>query len=80
MLADTFTLWTVYEKPKDYPDKWVCRRWEMDKDDSAMLATSDVITGTSYAAVITALLSQTVGLVRIARDPSDDPCIVESWL
>lgn len=31
---EVLSLWTVYERPLDYPDKWVARRFELDRPTS----------------------------------------------
>jgi hypothetical protein len=69
-------MWIIYDHPKDCPDKWVARMWKFDR--THYVPTSDVLT----AAKLDTLRSQMMqhGLVCIARDPADDPTIVEAWL
>lgn len=65
-------IWTVYDHPKDFPNSFVARRFEMDK------ITDDVI----EAATLDALREKfaNCGLVCLTRHPNDDPCILETWL
>ena len=69
-------MWTVYEKPSDYPDTCVARRHDVGKGGKP-LATSHIITG-SLASLRTLFLS--AGLTAIPRHQKDDPVIVEVWL
>ncbi len=64
--------WTVYDHPSDHPDVFVARRWDGDKP------TTDHVTSPDLDAIRYAL--DKLGLVRIMRQPNDDPCIVETWL
>ena len=66
-------IWTIYNRPLDYPDKFVVRVWygtsaevETTTHDSLDDARESIIArGGSF------------GLIRSERD---DPCIVESWI
>jgi hypothetical protein len=72
---NVLNVYTVYRQPKDYPDGYVIRRHKVDKEGSA--PTSEAAFGATLEEVRTHL---PWGLYRIDRDPSDDPCIVESWI
>lgn len=69
---------TIYEKPKDYPDKFVVRRWgvvhgrSMPVPDPKAWAVTDSLE--------MARKSLPRGLYRTARHPQDDPVIVETWV
>lgn len=70
-------LWTIYERPLDYPDGFVVRLHR-------------VLPGMSVAtnhAVVAESLEEARGLIpgrcsmlRVPRSPQDEPQIVESWL
>jgi len=66
-------LWTIYRNPRDYPNQYVARRFELDKP------TADVLVAPSLARI-----RMLVGLegvdACIPRAPADDPCIVEVWI
>lgn len=67
-------LWTIYEKPRDYPDRWVVRRFSITTagavSDEVQLADSldearELIPPTRY---------------NLGRTPNDEPQIVETWV
>jgi hypothetical protein len=64
-------LWTVYENPRDYPGKFVAR-----------LFLNDEPTQIHHVAATLWQLLEMIpeNLVRIPRDPQDDPCILEVWI
>jgi hypothetical protein len=66
------SLWTVFDHPKDFPDTFVARRFEAGNG-----PTDDVVSG--ELALIREAMTR-CGLYRLARAPSDDPKIVETWL
>lgn len=63
--------WIIYDHPRDFPDDFVARRF------GTGIPTDDVIVGP-----LEALREhlENLGLVRIARHPTDDAVIVETWL
>jgi len=67
--------WTIYDRPKDYPDQFVARCWRISP--GKLQPTGDMFTGDTLDEV-RALLPY--GLVRVTRYPDDDPKIVETWL
>ncbi|MBA1280302.1 hypothetical protein [Stutzerimonas stutzeri] len=71
---DQLSIWTVYERPLDHPEKFVARRWVSTPQPSA---TNDVL----FADDLDGLrLLLPAGLVQIPRLPGDDPVIVETWI
>jgi hypothetical protein len=77
MTAEPLVMWTVYNRPKDYPDRCVARAWLV-IDAPEPVATGSVIIGATLAGVREQLARD--GLVCLARRPEDDPAIVETWL
>ena len=73
---DALAIWTVYAGPADYPDHFVARKFLVGRHNQA-IATQDMFVADSIDEV-RALLPP--GLVCFVRAPSDDLCIVESWL
>jgi len=69
------SIWTVYDKPKDYPDTFVARRFEAGGGTSG--PTGDVVTG-DLKQIREAM--QMNGLYCMHRAPSDDLRIVETWM
>ena len=70
-VKENVTLWTVYKHPRDYPDKFVARKFIMDKP------TSEILICESLEEVRMLLPP---GLTRIERDEDDKPVIVEVWM
>lgn len=74
----TLPMWVVYESPKDFPGKFVTRRWlvlpgcEKPQPDRDPVAVCDTLEE-ARAAV-------RPGSVRLERHDLDDACIVEVWL
>jgi hypothetical protein len=64
------SLWTIYDRPADYPDGFLARRFENDQP------SDDVLVGT-LEALRRYFLER--GLVCVTADPEDDPVIVETW-
>jgi hypothetical protein len=69
--------WVIYDHPKDFPDGFIARRWEVGGGLREPLATEDALTGT-----LANLRSGfwRAGLTCLTRSPEDDPKIVETWL
>jgi hypothetical protein len=70
------TGWSVYKRPKDYPDFFVARRWEI-RHGGDIVMTDNIIIAENLRS-LRGLLP--LGLTRLTREPDDDPCIVEVWL
>lgn len=64
--------WTIYDHPKDYPDGFIARQWIGDQPTSLTMVANDI-------EHLRAPLRAT-GLIQMVRHPSDDPCIVETWI
>lgn len=66
------SIWTIYDNPKDYPGKFVARRFELDRPTGTVLVANTLIE----------LRRQMMewGLTRLPRAEEDDPVIVETWL
>ena len=69
------SLWTVYDRPADYPTSAVARHWIVD---AAGLAYTDGIIVAPSVDAVRALLPD--DMVVIPRDEKDDPVIVETWI
>lgn len=69
-------MWVVYERPTDYPNECIARRWEI--VDGAEQPTDSVIIADSLDAIRRVLWEW--DLCCLERMPKDDPKIVEVWL
>lgn len=72
---NTLSSWTVYEKPLDYPDKYVARLWYTNAH--GIFHTNRIVIGDSLEAV---RAQMPAGMRPIPRWPGDEPQIVEIWL
>lgn len=70
-------MWTVYEHPSDYPDKFVARRFDVDGDGPKPSA-SVIVAGDLDQ--LREILQFELHLVCLTRNEGDDPVIVETWL
>lgn len=68
-------LWTVYDRPADFPSSAVARHWLVGPDGAA---SSDGLLIAPSLDLLRAMLP--AGMVVIPRDERDDPAIVETWL
>jgi hypothetical protein len=64
-------MFTIYERPRDYPAHFVVRRFE-NGDPTSDFAIALDLRGARNEVPL--------GLVRLARHPADEPHIVEVWL
>ena len=68
-------IWTIYEKPKDHPDGFIARRFEV--GGGRTVATGDTLAG-KLEDIRRALWK--AGLMKLERRDGDDARIVESWV
>jgi len=73
--SESFSMWTVYDHPEDFPHSFVARRWEISA--KGCRPTQNFIVGPSLESVRACLPPD---LAPVARSELDDPCIVETWL
>lgn len=68
-------MWIVYEKPLDYPNSWVARRWaiyEVPQPTPEMLISPSL-------EVLEDILRR-YGFSKLAPMPDDEPQIVATWI
>ena len=70
-MTEETTLWTIYKHPLDYPDKFIARKFVLDKP------TPEIRIGNTLEEV-RELLPR--GLTRFERNPNDESTIVEIWM
>ncbi len=68
----TMPIITVFKSPTDYPGKYVARVYDLEKPTN-LVAVAD-----TYEELLEAI--PTRQMVRLERDPKDDPVIVETWV
>ena len=69
-------IWAVYDRPTDYPNDYVARRFTI--RDGEPYATADVIRNPSLSALRQELHAR--GLYNLSRMAGDEPHIIESWV
>jgi hypothetical protein len=70
------SVFVIYEKPKDYPQGYVVRRWEVAMGSMEAQAMESARVATIEEA--RALIPE--GLFRMDRALEDEPQIVETWI
>lgn len=69
-------VWTVYERPRDYPQGFVGHLFEI-RAGGITHPSGNRVFGPTLESVRAQLPP---GLHRMPRDPNDEPQIVESWI
>ena len=73
---EPLALWVVYQRPEDWADRIVARRWSV--HGARYWPTDEVVVGTAIGPVRQRLMQR--GLVNIGRAAGDDPTILEVWV
>lgn len=85
---DKLYMYTIYERPRDYPQGYVVRRWEVTRE--SKVVNAGLVSQTP--SLEEARKSLPPGLTNLNRDVKigegkgfiviqmDDPCIVETWI
>ena len=72
------SVYTIFDKPTDFPDDFVCRRFESLGEPEPRVIPCEVVgTGKTLEEVRKCVPA---GLHRLDRTPGDDPNIVETWI
>lgn len=69
-------MWVVYEKPLDYPNSWVARRWAIYE---VLQPTPEMLIISPSLEVLEDILRR-YGLLKLAPMPDDEPHIVATWI
>lgn len=76
-MTDILEMWVVYDHPKDHPNHFIARRWDV-KQGGGLTITRDVIITSDLNSLRIELLAK--GKSRMERRLDDDPVIKEIWL
>jgi len=76
-MTDPLSMWTVYKHPKDFPQAYVARRFEVDGEGAR--PTADILLSPDLER-LRETLAREMHLVCLMRNEGDDPVIVETWL
>jgi hypothetical protein len=69
------SMWTIYNHPRDFPDSFVARRFEVAMEP---VATNDIIIARELDPLRTTMME--AGLVVMTRNERDEEQIVETWV
>lgn len=75
-MSGALEMWTVYDHPRDFPEYFVARKFLVEERQTRPTAQ---IVACGQLAPLREWLAER-GLVPLARNDEDDPCIVETWL
>lgn len=70
---NTLEMWVVYDHPRDFPGGYIARKWIVGEGPTAVVMWSDRLEEVQD-------FLENLGLVKIARHPSDDPVVMEQWI
>lgn len=73
MSTSVLTQYTIYERPRDYPEGFVVRAWHI------MPGRAEPGEARTASTLEEARALVPPGLICFARTPDDDPTIVETW-
>lgn len=76
-MSEGLPIWTIYEKPSDFPEDFVVRRHV--SYPGKVVADPNIAMQSRGLENLREIL-QRQGLTCIGRQPDDEPCIVESWV
>ncbi len=71
-MPDVFTVWTIYDRPLDFPEKWVLRAHDVPGGPRASCEVADTLD--ELRAKVPP------GLVCMTRTDGDYPAIYEVWI
>jgi hypothetical protein len=76
------SIYVIYDHPKDHPDWWVVRLWDViDGTGAPRIAKNGLPVCGLFREVERAReYCAQFGLTRLLPQPGEDPCIVETWL
>lgn len=78
--AGKLSMWTIYNRPSDYPEGYIARRHETDKNGSTATNMMMKSGPTDWHLNLLRSIFNYAGLFPIQRHPDDDANIVEVWM
>jgi hypothetical protein len=74
--GESLDMWTIYDHPRDFPNSYVARLFQVEAGKSG--ATETIIVNDDLELIRKEF--ESCGLVCIIRADDDDPVILETWL
>jgi hypothetical protein len=80
-LQDKLVMYVVYNRPRDYPEEFVIRRWFIGPDHDGILAQfMDTQLYARSRTLVGIRAEVPPGMFRMPRYDDDDPAIYETWV
>lgn len=80
-MSESLNQWVIYDHPRDDPDHYVVRRWEiMAQPGNAEMLPRESTAVQTLEEARQVIQDQAPGSVCLTRAEQDDPTIVEVWL
>jgi len=73
---DGLSVWTIYDKPKDHPEGFIARRFQVAS--GSITATEETLVSANLEEIQDELDAR--GFAKLARSEDDHPSVVESWI
>lgn len=81
-MSVSYKIWVVYNHPKDYPDDFIARLWEVQDHQlplfPVLTPTKETIISKDYNEIRKQLRAK--GLWRLPAVEEEDLCIIEKWV
>ncbi|KPH68610.1 hypothetical protein [Novosphingobium sp. ST904] len=77
MNSQPLDMWVIYDRPSDFPQGFIARRWEVLREERA---TDDVLTSDNLEQLRFTIQREKFCSVVLPRFENDDPKIVEVWM
>lgn len=79
-MTDTsvMSIFTVYAKPRDYPQEYVCREFRITGAGLVRASALPLVVAPTLERCCAPLIAR--GLTRLERNPEDDACVVCSYV
>ena len=72
------SMWTIYDRPEDWPDGYIARRYETSEGETVM--TDNNLAGGPEALMLLRFVFEEAGLRYRPRHRDDKPEVVEMWM
>lgn len=77
-MSGSLSTWTIYDHPSDFPDNYVVREFRIQAGSDPILGQAHLFL--TLAEARDALQQLAPSAYCLARQPEDDPTVVETWL
>lgn len=78
MIGAVLDVWTVYDRPLDFPNGFIARKFQILRSRPEPVPTEDTMRASSIEPLREQLRG--MGLTRLSPNAGDEPQIVELWV